>query len=865
MPSAYAVTERLKSVSPISLRAWFPWGAVEAAVGAGLRAAEEGAQREEEAKRVQATQSSSPAPRSQIPQSPYAGIYFHVGTDTVYLQFSGNYDKMAPLKAVDPERSTWGFYHSKNGDWWAKTKLPDRLLNALARYVTDDQLKLLELLASKIDRTEKPEGNYKLLGSGYVKLYLDRPWKPYGPIKSIVATRVENEKGKARVFYHMFKASRAANLVAPALAQAGFKTVARELVEKFAGVAEPYDAKAAACDPLRDMADAPDPGDVKHPIGKAAVADVLAALRVGTPAKLALKGYQVVGVSFMKLIGYRGIIGDDMGLGKTVQGLGGILVEGQALLPCVVVAPSSVFINWRTESNMWLPSINVYMMDARNSPPPPRGFNGIIVTTFSLVAYQLDAIMSVGPRYMIVDEAHRIKNGDTQQAQAVNELAMAIPHVVLLTGTPIENNITELWNLLQTVDTEDYAQKNTFVDEYAVTEQVGKFKKIVGVKNADNLKHRLQCLMIRRLKGQVAKDLPELSRQYLSVEGTPAQMKEYRKAEHEFADWLKAELTKRLTAELEAEGYDPESVDVKSEIFNEVRKRAERAVGGGSEALTRANYLRQLVGRMKVAPSVEFIADIVANGEPVITFGVHQDVVWGLAEGLQAAGVRVGVIDGSTDKEDRGRLVEDFQKGKIDVIIGSEAMREGVTLTRSHIVMIVEHMWTPAREEQAEGRAHRTGQRNSVQAIYPEVHGTFDDRMHVVLEHKRKIVKDVIGSADVDTETGALTEVLAGFLDGATPGTKKGKKKIAQPEARANPRQHELRRSEVVAVVFDQAQWRQREAAAWLKANGLGGGAGGGSPRFERIQDRIVARLKTGRGKSRGESYTIAGGVTIVV
>lgn len=795
-----------------------------------------------------------------VPVGNAAGVYWRVTPQGVLLKFAGDRDAMAPLKQADPGKSMWGFTQF-NGEWWARSRLPEGLRDALRNILTPAAMSVLDRLATAIPQVAQgPEGTFQALGAGYIKLYLNRPWKPRSPIAGIISTRVENPKGEAKRWFHLFKASRAALMVAPELRQAGFPVVAKQLHDATIKLAEPFDSTYAHCDPLRDMADAADPGAVKHPVGRAVLKDVMEAMRIGAPAKLALYAYQIVGVGFLKLLNYRGIIGDSPGLGKTAQALAAIITDAATLLPALVVAPASVFTNWQDETTMWVPQLPQWPMPSRSSEGPPPGFKGIIVTTFSLIPYQLEQIQKCGPKYMIVDEAHRIKNSDALQSQAVTGLAMEIPHVVLLTGTPLENNIGELWNLLQAVDTEDYGRKGEFVDEFAEVEEqhIGRgrtVKKIVGAKNTDVLKHRLKCLMIRRLKEDVAKDLPDLTRHYTRVEPDAAVMKEYSKAEKQFGDWVKEELGRRISQGLAAEGIDVDSVDVQSEIAREVRQRAEKTVA--AEALARVTYLRQLVGRMKVPYAIDLISDFVENGEPVIVFGVHQEVVWGIAEGLKKAGIRFAVFDGNTSKEDKGRAVRDFQAGKIDAIIGSEAMREGVTLTRSHTVILVEHMWNTSREEQAESRAHRSGQKNAVLAIYPEIHGTIDMRIHSILEVKRALVKSIVGAADVETKDATTTSaLLESFLDDAPVASKaKRRKNMGVPKKRGP--QYKIQKSRVFAVVFDQKKWTPSQAQSWLRANGFG------KQRLDRVRGRVVASISDGRD-SEGRSAVVADGVSVV-
>jgi len=1229
--------------------------------------------------------------------------YVRADDGTVFLRWLDRRDTVGPVKEADESKTRWSFYKSKDGTWWARIKnFDDWWRRALDSEVTDPDL--LDAFVSSPRAAAGPEGTFRLLPSGYVRLDLEKPWHPRAPVSGIVALRREDKPDGGKNWYHLFKTSRAAKLVAPELAHAGFPVVAKALAAATTAQAEPYDAKAAACDPLRDMADAPEPSSVKHPIGVAVLHDVERAMRVGAPAKMKLFPYQTVGVGFLKLLGYRGIIGDAPGLGKcvargtliateagvrpiddygaeaalpgfservcteplavggevhrfyredsekearqvttkygymltgtlahrmlvrdeqgherllpisdvrpgmwaalyrgdcvereplrlppaerddscahaevhalpthltaefaewlglyiadgscsdinavhvtvydaveraaqvaatrslfptvsirdvrgkgrtegwafnsvyvrrwldqqigvdystarsktippivlraggrvlgaflrglfhdaccldaggiefstasermsrevqtallrlgiacsrkpkpvngwtywrltlfggdatvfaervgmplqaqrerlaaslsakrntnndvvplpaatvlavvdalraagkfgrvasddrlycsarkvamgqnisysiveqlvtrsegmpptvaldelrrvvrehyfwspvvqnddigpievcdlevsddahlyvadgfvthnTAQSLAAAIVDPHELLPAAVVVPTSVYTNWQNEIRMWLPGVEIWPMPKRNSTPPPPGFKGIVVTKYSTVAEQAEGLVASGIRYLIVDEAHRVKNADAQQSQAVVALAMAVPHVVLLTGTPLKNRIDELWNLLATVDTEDYGNKNAFVDDYAETKDVwtGRkmVKQIVGVKNETALRARLKCVMIRRLKEDVAKWLPDKTRQYVTVEVDSSELANYKKAEQQFSTWLEGAMKQRVEAEVASEGVDLASMSSaeRHELDREVRGRVARSLN--AEAMARIGALRQLVGQMKVAPAIELIDDYVENEEPLIVFGVHKSVIDGLRKGLSAAKVRFGVIDGSTPADARGKLIDDFQHGRIDVIVGSEAMKEGVTLTRASNVMFVQRFWTSADEEQAEDRAHRTGQKNAVTISFLEVPNTIDQRLRAIIDSKRSLVAKVVGAASVAESDSTMATLLASFGD-VGGGRRSTALPVgdAKPKKRKNPT-YRVYRSDVLAVVFDK-RWQRGAAKRWLTANGFDD-----LPPFVVSRGSLIVRLRRGAGHSR--AVEVAPGIAAVV
>lgn len=774
-------------------------------------------------------------------------------------------DKAGPFKRVDPGKTTWRFFkNDADGSWWVLPRhdaLSDAGLYALAPHVTPEALAVLKGLSA--GASTKTEGTFTILPSGYVKLMLDRRWQPKPPVAGIIALRHEavpsgdGAKGAPGVrWYHLFRASRGANLVAPELARSGFPNIAAKLKEATEAVAEPFDEARTHCDPLNEMASAGEPSEVHHPLGKAVLHDVAEAMRVRAPAKMALFPYQTVGVAFCALTGFRCIIGDAPGAGKTSQALAAIILTPATMLPAVVVVPASVYSNWHDECKMWLPSVPVWSMPKRDSDGPPANFKGIVITRYSVVAYQTDELARCSPQYLIVDEAHRIKNSDAQQTVAVTHLAEGVPHVALLTGTPVANNVGEIWNLLATVDMEDYGRKGEFIDNYALTEEVtiGKGRtvtKIIGVKPGGALKDRLRCVMIRRLKEDVMKWLPDKTRHVLTVEPDAAAMREYAKAEKEFAQWLNVRLTEKI-----AEAQADEEGDVNpDDVEREVRRRLARSLE--NEAMVKVGQLRGLVGRMKVGPALDTIVDFVEAEEPLIVFAVHKEVVAGLAAGLDKMKVRYAIIDGSTPTDARGPIVRAFQDGKLDVIIGSEAMSEGVTLTRASNVLFVERFWTSVKEEQAEDRAHRQGQKNAVAITFLEVPDTIDQRLRGIIDVKRKLVAAIVSNTAVaESDTSTLADLFASFATiGVGAPAKRSWSKVAKRTNRGGL--PTVNRSGVLALIFER-DWTKGQATQWAGVNGFP------TKRLEAVGGAWVLRMRAGRG-TKTRTVRLSDGVSAVV
>jgi hypothetical protein len=551
---------------------------------------------------------------------------------------------------------------------------------------------------------------------------------------------------------------------------------------------------------------------------------------------------------------------------NTLSGLIPIAVDPEKLLPAVVVCPASVFLNWRKEINMWLPSVPVHMLKKKVDVPPP-GFKGIIIAKYTTLDPQVDAIAALGVKYLIVDEAQKIKNTTAGQTRAVQRLSETLPHSVLLTGTPLENRVIELWSQLNVTDGERFPNKRDFGEEY--TEAIDQPKKgggtvrvYKGGRNLDELRHRLKCLIIRRYKKDVAKFIPPKTRKFIPIELEGKEKTEYFKADKQFTTWLKETLTTRLRDALIAEGINPNSADAASEIAREVRDRVQRTLS--AEAMVKIMHLRQLIGKMKVPYALEVIDDYVDAEKPLVVFAFHQDVISGLEDGLSqmkrpkfedgsgGGPVRYAVFDGSTSITDRQAIVDAFQGGRLDVVVGSVAMAVGVTLTRASNVLFVERFWTPTLEEQAEDRCHRLITTEPVTAMYLEALETVDIRVHNMIEAKRSLIAAAIGAAYVGESTVAFSDLSFFTDDGEAPA----KRSKGTSLVKETPNPHSLGRGAVRSLVFT-SQWTVAEAKQWARINGL--------PvyRTDRVSGRIIIVVTPGRGKAR--TVRLGDGVSALV
>jgi hypothetical protein len=663
-----------------------------------------------------------------------------------------------------------------------------------------------------------PEGRYTLLPSGYVKMYVDGYWKPSDAVKVLVRGKKEEApagSGAKPAFFWLFRARNVA-LVAEGLLADGYPGLAGALMREYGSHAKATAGGDPTCNPLTDMSGADGPAAVKHPIGRAVVAEVVDILRSRIPTGRELKPYQYVGVAFAKLTDYRCLIGDGMGLGKTAQALACLAVDPEKLLPAVVVVPSSVYINWSREVDKWLPTLPVHMLASGKSALPPKGWKGLVIVTWGLLSAQQEALQEFGVQCVIADEAHYAKNPTAARTKALVEMAETVPHLLLLSGTPLKNRTMELFSLLHMIDPDKWRSASEFGHAYADVEEIRvrgkKITKFSGGRNLEALREALRCYMVRRLKSDVLKDLPDKVHTRIPIDLAPSERKEYDRASKKFDGWLEEKL-EGMRAEIEAKGQS-------------VKGRLEKALQ--AEALVQIGYLRQLVGGAKITGAVEQIESFVETETPLIVFAEFQNVLKGVAAGLEKAGIKYGLIDGSVASTKKGLVAEQFQNGEFDVILCSQAAREGLNLYRASDVLFVEPWWVPADMEQAEDRAHRIGQKGSVTVWGLEARNTIDEQMYAQLDRKRAISEGAIGGTRQNqialTEEGELS--VMDVWRTRVQETAEGKKIARSKNPGDAPDNDSGIDPEVVhAVLFAAAAWTPSKAKHWLRMHRLNAAA----------------------------------------
>ena len=441
-----------------------------------------------------------------------------------------------------------------------------------------------------------------------------------------------------------------------------------------------------------------------------------------------LRPYQKEGIKWMKYLydnNLGGCLADDMGLGKTVQTIGLLtLVYPQEKKPTLIVMPRSLLFNWQNEIQRFAPQLSTYTYYANTRDLDAAMKCQVILTTYALVRNDIDSLRKRHFHFVILDESQNIKNTTAQTTQAT--LLLKAAHRLALSGTPIENNLTELYSLFRFLNPTMFGTVDEFNARYTLPIQHDDDKEAMLA-----LRRKIFPFMLRRLKKDVLKDLPERIEQTLYVEMAPEQAELYERRRKYYYEQV------RMT--IATEGVQ-KSQFVMLQALSELRRIAS-VPESLSDGLIASPKLRQLM---------DAVIDAVENGHKVVVF-------FNFIAGLELAGEQLEKADidfcsmtGST--RDRRSIVERFQNDKncSVMLMTLKTGGVGLNLTAADTVFIFEPWWNKAAEEQAINRLHRFGQKANVLSYSLITKSTIEEKIQLLQQQKSDLFNGLI-SADTSS------------------------------------------------------------------------------------------------------------------
>ncbi|WP_344777199.1 DEAD/DEAH box helicase [Gryllotalpicola kribbensis] len=503
-----------------------------------------------------------------------------------------------------------------------------------------------------------------------------------------------------------------------------------ELWRDFEDLADSSEATRAWQEQVRALTDAP-PAAPPVPAGLTAE----------------LREYQLAGFSWLAYLyehGLGGVLADDMGLGKTLQTLA-LMLHSRAA-PWLVVAPASVVSNWVAEAARFAPGLRVAsvtrtQLRAAHKLADLAKANDVVVMSYNLFRLDFDDVEDVRWAGLVLDEAQFVKNHRSRAHECAK--AVDAPFKLAITGTPLENNVLELWSILDIVAPGLFPSLRRFTEQYVrpLSHVRGPDAVPAGISAADaqrviaKLRRRVRPFLLRRTKALVAPELPPKQEQVIRVELSPRHRRLYEQ-------FLQRERQKLL-------GLVKEDLDRQRFIL--FRSLTLLRMLALDPALIDEQY--EGVPGAKLDALLENLDEVVAEGHRALVFSQFTSYLHRVEARLAEAGIDYEYLDGSTTN--RAEVIARFKSGAAPVfLISLKAGGFGINLTEADYVFLLDPWWNPASEAQAVDRAHRIGQSAAVNVYRLVADGTIEDKVMKLRDEKAELFGQVLD------DDGTFSELL---------------------------------------------------------------------------------------------------------
>jgi SNF2 family DNA or RNA helicase len=477
--------------------------------------------------------------------------------------------------------------------------------------------------------------------------------------------------------------------------------------------------------------------------------------------KAPLYDFQVEGAVFMACRG-RCILGDDMGLGKTIQAMAAIelLARERGVERVLVVAPASVKYQWEGEihkfANRAVQVIEGLKPDRDRLYQEPTFYR---LVNYEQVVRDLEAINNWRPDVVILDEAQRIKNWEAKTSRAVKKLRSR--YALVLTGTPLENKLEELYSITQFVDDRRLGPAFEFLHDHRVLDANNT---ITGYKNLDKIREKLAPILLRRTRDQVLGQLPARSDNTLVVSLADEQRAPYEEQRASLARLLQ------------------------KGVLNDLDRKRILACVVNMRLICDSVFLFDKVTNVspKLVEFAEVIEELLASGEhKAVVFSQWETMLQKAAEKLDERGVAYALLHGGLPGKERKAVLERFRTDpNCRVFLSTDAGGVGLNLQAADTVVNLELPWNPAVLEQRIARVHRMGQKRPVRVVNFVTRGTIEERVQKAIEAKKALFAGVFDGDSDEVNFVALGQTK--FLDSVREFIGLEREDLAE-QAMANP------------------------------------------------------------------------------
>ncbi|HEX3598418.1 MAG TPA: DEAD/DEAH box helicase [Polyangiaceae bacterium] len=453
-----------------------------------------------------------------------------------------------------------------------------------------------------------------------------------------------------------------------------------------------------------------------------------------------LRPYQIEGVAWLQHLRKNdigGVLADDMGLGKTLQTISHLSLEkeaGRLDVPALIVMPTSLIGSWQRELRKFAPQLRVATFHGPDRRLAERWLSrfDVVLTTYPVLVRDVEQLKRERYSLLILDEAQAVKNPRSRAHQAVAELEAR--QRICLSGTPVENNLDELWALVETAAPGVLGSAEEFRTRFRYPIERDGNEQRLGL-----LRQRVAPFVLRRTKEQVLKELPPKTFLTRHVELLGA--------ERELYESIRVAAHAEVRGIIRKKGLGASTVA----ILDALMKLRQVCCHPKLVAVERARHVRD---SSKLDTFLSMLETQLAEGRRVLVFSQFARMLAMISEELLKRGRRHALLTGAT--RDRQATIDSFQGGKVDVfLISLKAGGTGLTLTRADTVIHYEPWWNPAAQAQATDRAHRVGQTQPVFVHSLIVAGSVEERMLRLQEKKSRLAEAILADA---TATAALSE-----------------------------------------------------------------------------------------------------------
>lgn len=485
--------------------------------------------------------------------------------------------------------------------------------------------------------------------------------------------------------------------------------------------------------------------EVKSAIGRLRGFDKISPTPLPKNLNAKLREYQKTGydwLNFLRDYDFNGILADDMGLGKTVQTLSllqNIKEKGKGKNPFLVVVPTSLIFNWKNEIKKFTPNLSIYTHYGVKRDKTQKKFlsvlkeNDIVITSYGTLKNDLALFALEKFEYIILDEAHMIKNPESTNARAV--CALHGKNKLAISGTPIQNNLMELWSIFNFISPGYLGTYSSFKEDFSIPIEVEKDKTA-----ADKLTKLINPFLLRRSKDIIANELPEKTEITLKTDFLEEEEVIY----NTWKDHYSSEISK----------------SIKDKGLNKSRMK----ILQGLTKLRQLSLHPKMIDPKYTGSSGKFdmlmmeIEKVTSEGHKVLVFSSFVKMLDIIKEDLEKKGMKYSYLTGSS--RNREQIVNEFQESKSarPFLISIKAGGVGINLTSASYVFIVDPWWNPAVEMQAMDRAHRIGQKKPVFVYKMIAKDSIEEKILDLQKSKKKLVEDVITTEEslskaIDVET----------------------------------------------------------------------------------------------------------------